>query len=56
MQMVLLFLFNGLFAFRTRLYFSSYSKPREIVWLIGVCILILMIITAFLGMFYLEVK
>nr|YP_010726694.1 apocytochrome b [Cystoclonium purpureum f. stellatum]WDY85181.1 apocytochrome b [Cystoclonium purpureum f. stellatum] len=31
------------------LYFSSYSKPRHWVWVIGVIILLLMIITAFIG-------
>jgi len=31
------------------LYFNSYTKPRDIVWVIGVIILLLMIITAFLG-------
>ena len=31
------------------LYFSSYMAPREVLWIIGVIILLLMIITAFLG-------
>jgi len=31
------------------LYYSSYSYPRELVWIIGVFILLVMIITAFLG-------
>lgn len=31
------------------LYFSSYLNPREIVWMLGVIILLLMIITAFMG-------
>ena len=31
------------------LYFASYSSPREVVWCIGVIILLLMIITAFIG-------
>ena len=31
------------------LYFGSYTKPRHIVWVIGVIILLLMIITAFIG-------
>jgi len=31
------------------LYYSSYAQPRELVWLLGVVILLLMIITAFLG-------
>lgn len=31
------------------LYYSSYSKPRELVWIIGVVILLLMILTAFIG-------
>jgi ubiquinol-cytochrome c reductase cytochrome b subunit len=30
-------------------YYSSYSQPREAVWLIGVVILLLMILTAFIG-------
>jgi quinol-cytochrome oxidoreductase complex cytochrome b subunit len=31
------------------LYFGSYSKPKDIVWVVGVLIFLLMIITAFLG-------
>lgn len=31
------------------LYFSSYTKPRHWVWIIGVLIFLLMIITAFIG-------
>nr|YP_008994186.1 apocytochrome b [Gracilariopsis chorda]AGO19238.1 apocytochrome b [Gracilariopsis chorda]UAD89900.1 apocytochrome b [Gracilariopsis chorda] len=31
------------------LYFSSYTKPRQWVWVIGVIIFLLMIITAFIG-------
>lgn len=31
------------------LYYSSYSSPRELVWCLGVIILLLMIITAFIG-------
>lgn len=31
------------------LYYSSYSRPRELVWMIGVVILLLMILTAFIG-------
>ena len=31
------------------LYFGSYTKPRHLVWVIGVIILLLMIITAFIG-------
>lgn len=31
------------------LYYSSYSRPRELVWIIGVVILLLMILTAFIG-------
>ena len=31
------------------LYYSSYSSPRELVWCLGVVILLLMIITAFIG-------
>nr|YP_009114046.1 apocytochrome b [Ahnfeltia plicata]AHB62109.1 apocytochrome b [Ahnfeltia plicata]UAT97981.1 apocytochrome b [Ahnfeltia plicata]UAT98007.1 apocytochrome b [Ahnfeltia plicata] len=31
------------------LYFGSYAKPRQWVWVIGVVILLLMIITAFIG-------
>nr|YP_009504384.1 cytochrome b [Gracilaria chouae]ATG87373.1 cytochrome b [Gracilaria chouae]AWX65715.1 cytochrome b [Gracilaria chouae] len=31
------------------LYFSSYTKPRHWVWVIGVAIFLLMIITAFIG-------
>jgi len=31
------------------IYYSSYAQPREFVWLTGVIILLLMIITAFIG-------
>ena len=31
------------------LYFGSYTKPRHLVWVIGVLILLLMILTAFIG-------
>lgn len=31
------------------LYYGSYSSPRELVWCLGVVILLLMIITAFIG-------
>jgi ubiquinol-cytochrome c reductase cytochrome b subunit len=31
------------------IYYSSYAQPRELVWLTGVVILLLMIITAFIG-------
>ena len=31
------------------LYYGSYTKPRELVWIAGVVILLLMIITAFIG-------
>ena len=31
------------------LYFTSYSQPREVLWMVGVIILLLMILTAFLG-------
>jgi ubiquinol-cytochrome c reductase cytochrome b subunit len=31
------------------LYYTSYSSPRELVWCLGVIILLLMIITAFIG-------
>jgi len=31
------------------LYYSSYTKPRHLLWTIGVTILFLMIITAFMG-------
>lgn len=31
------------------LYFSSYSSPRELLWFVGVIILLIMILTAFLG-------
>nr|YP_009138130.1 apocytochrome b [Calliarthron tuberculosum]AKG26262.1 apocytochrome b [Calliarthron tuberculosum] len=31
------------------LYFGSYTKPRHLVWAIGVIILLLMILTAFIG-------
>lgn len=31
------------------LYFGSYIKPKDLVWVIGVAIFLLMIITAFLG-------
>lgn len=31
------------------LYYGSYTSPRELLWIIGVAILLLMIITAFIG-------
>nr|AKJ85784.1 cytochrome b [Pediastrum duplex Group II] len=31
------------------LYYTSYAQPRELVWLIGVVILLVMILTAFIG-------
>nr|YP_009541975.1 cytochrome b [Synarthrophyton chejuense]AYR06645.1 cytochrome b [Synarthrophyton chejuense] len=31
------------------LYFGSYTKPRHLVWVLGVIILLLMILTAFIG-------
>ena len=31
------------------LYFGSYASPRELVWIVGVVILLLMILTAFIG-------
>ena len=31
------------------LYYGSYTSPREVVWILGVIILLLMIITAFIG-------
>ncbi len=31
------------------LYFGSYTKPRHLVWVLGVVILLLMILTAFIG-------
>jgi ABC-type transport system involved in multi-copper enzyme maturation permease subunit len=31
------------------MYYSSYARPRELVWIIGVIILLLMIMTAFIG-------
>jgi len=31
------------------LYYTSYTRPRELVWVLGVIILLLMIITAFMG-------
>src|SRR5579872_4318044 len=31
------------------LYYGSYKKPRELLWMLGVVLLLLMIITAFLG-------
>ena len=31
------------------LYYTSYATPRELVWCIGVVILLLMILTAFIG-------
>ena len=31
------------------LYFGSYTKPRHLVWMVGVVILLLMILTAFIG-------
>lgn len=34
------------------LYYSSGNQPREILWISGVVILLLMIITAFIGLLY----
>jgi ubiquinol-cytochrome c reductase cytochrome b subunit len=31
------------------LYYGSYASPRELLWCVGVVILLLMIITAFIG-------
>jgi hypothetical protein len=31
------------------MYYSSYARPRELVWILGVIILLLMIMTAFIG-------
>jgi ubiquinol-cytochrome c reductase cytochrome b subunit len=31
------------------LYYTSYAQPRELVWLLGVVILLVMILTAFIG-------
>lgn len=31
------------------MYYNSYLKPRELLWCIGMTILVLMILTAFLG-------
>jgi ubiquinol-cytochrome c reductase cytochrome b subunit len=31
------------------LYYGSYASPRELVWIVGVVILLLMILTAFIG-------
>jgi ubiquinol-cytochrome c reductase cytochrome b subunit len=31
------------------LYYTSYAQPRELVWLLGVVILLIMILTAFIG-------
>jgi ubiquinol-cytochrome c reductase cytochrome b subunit len=31
------------------LYYTSYAQPREFVWLVGVVILLVMILTAFIG-------
>lgn len=36
------------------LYYGSYTSPRELLWCIGVVILLLMIITAFIGNFIAE--
>lgn len=38
------------------LLFKSYQKKVKYLWFTGIIILLLMIITAFLGMFYLGVK
>ena len=35
--------------FRRGLFYGSFSQPRELVWIIGVIILLLMILTAFIG-------
>lgn len=35
--------------FFRNIYYNSYTKPRELVWIIGVAILLIMILTAFLG-------
>ncbi len=44
----LFFIVVYLHMFRS-LYYSSYASPREAVWLIGVVILLVMIVTAFIG-------
>lgn len=44
----LFFIVVYLHVFRA-LYYSSYARPRELVWIIGVVILLLMIMTAFIG-------
>lgn len=36
------------------LYYGSYASPRELVWIMGVIILLLMIITAFIGKTFAE--
>lgn len=36
------------------LYYGSYTSPRELLWCIGVVILLLMIITAFIGNYIAE--
>jgi quinol-cytochrome oxidoreductase complex cytochrome b subunit len=41
---VYLHIFKGFF-------YSSYARPREALWILGVVILLLMIMTAFIGFF-----
>ena len=47
--MVHLFFFFVYLHFLRNIYYNSYIAPREVLWVIGMLILILMIITAFMG-------
>src|SRR6185436_3532628 len=42
------FIVTYIHIFRT-LYYGSYKSPREVTWLLGVIILVLMMATAFMG-------
>jgi quinol-cytochrome oxidoreductase complex cytochrome b subunit len=42
------FFFVYLHFFRN-VYYNSYIKPREFLWIVGILILIIMILTAFMG-------
>jgi len=47
--MVLLFFFVVYLHIARSLFYGSYQQPRVLVWLSGLCIYVLMILTAFLG-------
>jgi len=50
MRMELLFFFFFVYLHIARgLFYSSYASPRELLWIVGVIIFLIMILTAFLG-------